>query len=128
MIKPVLASVVALMLLSGCASKTGNEALEKANSQGIESILIKGTTTKAEVTDYFGEPQEVDFMDNGQEKWKYSHMRKSLKVINYVPVANWFIGGTNDTTKSLVLLFDKDVLVNYSIASAKGESKAGLFQ
>mgnify|MGYP000181160760 CR=1 FL=1 len=128
MIKSVLASAVALMLLSGCASKTGNEALEKANSQSIESILIKGTTTKAEVTDYFGEPQEVDFMDNGQEKWKYSHVRKSLKAINYVPVANWFIGGTNDTTKSLVLLFYKDVLVNYSIASAKGESKAGLFQ
>lgn len=128
MIKTVLASAVALMLLSGCAAKSDNEALEKADSQGIESILVKGTTTKAEVTEYFGEPQEVDFMDNGQEKWKYGHLRRSDKLVNYIPVASWFAGGTNDTTKSLVLLFEKDVLVNYSMSTSKGESKVGLFQ
>ena len=45
-----------------------------------------------------------------------------------MPVANWFVGGTNDTTKTLVILFEGDVVKNYTTAVAEGETKAGLFQ
>ena len=45
-----------------------------------------------------------------------------------MPVANWFVGGTNDTTKSLVILFDGEIVKNFSIAVSEGETKGGLLQ
>ena len=84
--------------------------------------------TESNIKELLGEPQKVDFLANGLEKWEYSHLRKAAKAVNYVPVANWFVGGTNDTTKTLVILFEGDVVKNYTTAVAEGETKAGLFQ
>ncbi len=120
--------VVAGLLLNGCAVKTGNDKLEDTTSKAIEGIIKKDTTTKNEIKNKFGEPSKVDFMANGLEKWEYEHTRKQAKAVNFIPVANWFVGGTNDTKKTLVILFDGDIVKNYSIAVADGETKAGLFQ
>lgn len=120
--------VTVVFMFAGCAVKTGNEKLEDVSNATVEDALKKGETTKVQVKELFGEPEEVDFMDNGLEKWTYSHKRKSAKAINYVPVASWFVSGTNDTTKTLVVLFKNDVVENYAVSTAKGETKGGLFQ
>lgn len=125
----MLASLtVAGLLLSGCAVKTGNDKLEDTTSQTVSDIIKKDKTTKDEVKSNFGEPSKVDFMTNGLEKWEYEHTRKQSKAVNFIPVANWVVGGTNDTKKTLVILFDGDIVKNYSVAVAEGETKAGLFQ
>ena len=48
------------------------------------------------------------------------------KGINYVPVVNWFVKGTNDTKKTLIVLFDADVVKNHSFSSSEGETMGGL--
>jgi outer membrane protein assembly factor BamE (lipoprotein component of BamABCDE complex) len=115
-------------LATGCAVKSGNEKLEDSTNESIGKMIIKDKTTKSNVKELLGEPQKVDFLSNGLEKWEYSHLRKASKGVNYIPVANWFVGGTNDTTKTLVILFEGDVVKNYTTAVAEGETKAGLFQ
>ncbi len=124
----IVALAVCASLLTGCAVKTGNDKLEDVTSESVGKNIIKEKTTKTKVKEIYGEPQKVDFLANGLEKWEYSHLRKAAKAVNYVPVANWFVGGTNDTTKTLVILFEGDVVKNYTTAVAEGETKAGLFQ
>lgn len=115
-------------LLSGCAVKTGNETLGKYEKHQIDEQITKGKSTKDEVRAMLGDPDKTD-LENGMEKWTYTHKRADSKAINYIPVANWFVHGTNDTTKTVVILFDeKDVVKNYINTDAKGETKGGLFQ
>jgi predicted small secreted protein len=124
----IVALAICASLLTGCAVKTGNDKLEDVSSESVGKVIIKDKSTKANVKEAYGEPQKVDFMANGLEKWEYSHIRKAGKAVNYVPVVNWVVGGTNDTTKSLVILFDGDIVKNYSMAVSEGETKGGLLQ
>ena len=115
-------------LATGCAVKSGNDKLEDNTNESISKMITKEKSTKSNIKELLGEPQKVDFLANGLEKWEYSHLRKAAKAVTYVPVAIWFVGGTNDTTKTLVILFEGDVVKNYTTAVAEGETKAGLFQ
>lgn len=127
-IKLAAALLMCASLVTGCAVKSGNEKLEDVSSESVAKTIIKEKTTKTNVKELYGEPQKVDFLANGLEKWEYSHLRKAGKAVNYIPVANWVVGGTNDTTKTLVILFDGDIVKNYSVAIAEGETKGGLLQ
>jgi len=114
---------------SGCAVKTGNEVLGKMDKQQLEHAIVKGKSTKADVKAILGDPNTTDFDNNGLEKWSYTHVRSDAKAINYIPLVNRFVSGTNDTKKSLVIVFDETGIVkNYINSDAKGETKGGLFQ
>ncbi len=125
-----LSSVIGLsVFFSGCAIKTGNEVLGKMEKSQVEQGIVKGKSTKEEIKVMFGDPTSVDFDNNSLEKWTYLHVRSDAKLINYVPYANLFASGTNDTKKTLVILFDdKGIVKNYINSDAKGETKTGLFQ
>lgn len=119
----------AMVMTSGCAVKTGNETLGKMEKNQIDQQIVKGKSNKQDVTAMMGDPDKTDFDNNGNEKWTYVHTRRSAKGVNYVPVVNWFVAGTNDTTKTLIVLFDDNgVVKNYIASSAEGETKGGLFQ
>jgi hypothetical protein len=76
-----------------------------------------------------GDTDKTDFDNNGNEKWVYTHVRKEAKFTNYIPIVDLFTRGTNDTTKTLVVLFDdRGIVKNYIASDAKGETKGGLFQ
>lgn len=119
----------AALMMSGCAVKAGNEALGKMEKSQIEAQIVKGKSTKTDVKAMLGDPDKTDFDNNSLEKWTYIHVRKDVKAVNFIPVANWFVQGTNDTTKTLVVLFDDNgVVKNYINSDAKGETKGGLLQ
>lgn len=123
------AAVLAAITMTGCAVKTGNENLGKMEKGQIDQQIVKGKSTKNDVKAMLGDPDKTDFDNNSNEKWTYVHVRKSAKGVNYVPVVNWFVAGTNDTTKTLIVLFDDNgVVKNYIASSAEGETKGGLFQ
>lgn len=123
------ATALAALLMTGCAGKSGNETLGRMEKSQIDSTIVKGKSTREDVKALMGDPSKTDFDNNGLEKWSYVHVRKDLKAVNYIPVANWFVNGTNDTTKTLVVLFDdKGIVKNFISADAKGETKGGLFQ
>lgn len=117
------------LFLTGCAATTGHTFLENMSQQEISARLIAHKTTKEQVRSSFGDPEELDFQDNGKEEWLYSYKRVDAKGVNYVPVVNSFYRGTNDTTKKLRILFDLEGRVEkYSFSNSKGETKMGLFQ
>lgn len=125
----VSTALMAALLISGCAVKTGNEQLGEMEKSQLEQQIVKGKSTKQDVKKLLGDPDKTDFDNNSLEKWTYLHTRKDMKAVSYVPVANWFVAGTNDTTKSLVIVFDDSgVVKNYITSDAKGETKGGLFQ
>lgn len=118
--------VLGTVLFSGCAVKSGNDKLQDVTKESVTDMIKNGTSTKSEVRSKLGEPTNIDFMENGLEKWEYNHTRKVDKGINYVPVVNWFVKGTNDTKKILVVLFDGEVVKNHSFSSSEGETMGGL--
>jgi len=124
-----LLTVITVFMLNGCAGKTGHAFLEKASEPDIAQSLVANRTTKDEVKQKFGDPQDVDFEENGNEKWVYSFTRSSAKAANFVPVVSAFYRGTNDTTKKLKIVFNKEgKLLRYAFTSSQGETKLGAFQ
>ncbi|GAB1464826.1 hypothetical protein MASR2M54_03260 [Aliarcobacter cryaerophilus] len=55
-----------------------------------------------------------------------SSLKKCSKGVNYVPVVNWFVKGTDDTKKTLIVLFDGNVVKTHSFSSSEGETMGGL--
>ena len=128
----VTGSAIAIAIaVTGCAAKSGNEVLANMDNKSVlENQIIDGKSGKEDVKRIMGaDPQSTDFDQNGHEKWTYANVRKSAKAINYVPVANWFVSGTNDTTTSLIVLFDdKGTVFKHILSQSQGETKGGLFQ
>lgn len=114
-----------LVIINACSSKSGNTKLEYMAKKDISKMIVKGKTTESGVRSMFGEPQETDFMTDGRKKWKYIFMHKEEKGINYVPVANWFVGGTNDTAKTLLVLFKNGTVDDYMFSTSVGETMTG---
>ena len=56
-------------------------------------------TTKAQVKEKYGDPEDIDFGVDGTETWLYKFIRSDAKGVNYVPIANLFYQGTNNTIK-----------------------------
>ena len=113
-------------MFTGCAVKTGNDRIENVTQDNILNMIEDGKSTKADVRKAFGEPRNIGFMDNGLEKWEYHHSRSVQKGVNYVPVVNWFVKGTDDTKKTLLVLFDGNVVRAHSFSSSEGETMGGL--
>lgn len=114
------------VLFTGCAVKTGNDKIENVTQDNILNMIEDGKSTKADVKKAFGEPRNIGFMDNGLEKWEYHHSRSVQKGVNYVPVVNLFVKGTDDTKKTLIVLFDGNVVKTHSFSSSEGETMGGL--
>lgn len=106
--------VLGTVLFTGCAVKTGNDRIENVTQDNILNMIEDGKSTKADVRKAFGEPRNIGFMDNGLEKWEYHHSRSVQKGVNYVPVVNWFVKGTDDTKKTLLVLFEGNIVVKRS--------------
>lgn len=126
----LLGGFLTMGLMAGCAAKSGNIVLENTDKAKINDGIVNGKTTKAEVKTLMeADPQNVDFDQSGHEKWTYSNVRKSAKFINFIPVVSMFGGGTNDTTKTLVIVYDNNgIVLNHVVSQAEGETKVGLFQ
>ena len=122
----VISIMTASILYTGCAVKTGNDKLQLVTNENVGTVIENGVSTKNEVKSKLGGPGKIDFLNNGLEKWEYDHTLRVEKGVNYVPVVNWFVKGTNDTKKSLVILFDGDIVKTHTFSSENGETMGGL--
>jgi outer membrane protein assembly factor BamE (lipoprotein component of BamABCDE complex) len=117
----------AIGLLSGCAVKSGNEAIYKMSKEDMGKFIVRGKTTKEDLEKRLGQPQSVDFTSAGDEKWIYKNVYSQAKAINFIPVVSAVANGTNDKTRTLVIIFDQNgVVKNYSYSIAEGETLGGL--
>jgi len=123
----LIASIFSAALLAGCAS-AGNEALSKQTSATLNQSIQKGVTTKAQVQAALGQPQSVSF-NGGQEQWTYNFAHATPTAVDFVPVVNLFVHHANVDHKMLVILFNKDgVVENYSYTHGQSVYKSGVGQ
>ena len=119
------ASLAVASLATGCVS-TGNVAMKEQTQQSIDTHIVKGKTTKQDITNAFGSADSVSFTDSGNEVWTYRHSKSKPMARNFIPY-NFFSQGQNIQTKELVILFDgKGVVSNYTFRETANQTKAGI--
>lgn len=111
---------VLTLVLSGCQTmddsflnKIGASQVEKESGDTISSKLVKGKTTKDEVSKMFGKPQSRSTSDDGKESWVYSDMNFNTNLATYIPIpfVSSIFGGTKAQSKSLMIFFTKSGVV-----------------
>jgi outer membrane protein assembly factor BamE (lipoprotein component of BamABCDE complex) len=114
------------ILATGCASG-GNERMRDQTQASVSQKIAEGKTGKEEVKEMLGDATSVSFTDSGNEIWTYKHARATPKAQNFIPIVNLFSRGADVKTKELVILFDKNGIVNrYSMRETDDEVKSGL--
>lgn len=103
-------------LLCGCAS-SGRRFDTQAAAQ-----IQKGTTTKAQVQQLVGLPQQIGKDSDGNETWSYLYSRSTTKGSTFIPIAGAFMGGANVQNQSLVVKFGPDGVVTFTDLSFGGMS------
>ncbi|OJU71769.1 MAG: hypothetical protein BGN93_17285 [Acinetobacter sp. 39-4] len=64
--------VATVLGMTACASMPGGTSSEKFQSSYLQSHLIKGKTTKAEVVAMYGEPRNKSINSDKSEYWYYT--------------------------------------------------------
>lgn len=104
------------LVLTSCSTTSGKRMLKNETTGTLQNKIFEGKTTKAEIREVWGPPNETSFTDNGSEIYRYELTELQAKAVNYVPVANWFAYGYTGTKKSLTILFDKNnVVTRYTL-------------
>lgn len=126
MLKRFLVIITLSLLLTGCYT-TGNKQLAKMDANQIDSVIVKGQTTKAQVRSILGAPTNVDLNSNGDEQWTYSYSKSTVQARNFIPIVGSLKSGTNDQNTQLVVLFNnEDIVANYALNESQGQTTAGL--
>lgn len=101
----IITVAIIMVVMAGCASvghKLDQEAVNK---------IKKGETTKREVVELIGSPDQVTNMGNGDTFWTYSYARATAKPTSFIPVVGAFAGGANVQSQMLMLTFGPDNIV-----------------
>lgn len=125
--KKYLAVALSLFILSGCGS-SGNQVLRDETEQTVATKIKENVTTKAQIKQTFGSPNDTTFTDGGKEIWKYSLMNMSADAVNFIPVVNWFGSSHSGTKKELTILFDGNVVKSYTMSESDASVKTGVFK
>jgi len=124
----LLAGLVAVLILSGCAS-SGNQTLKGETEFTVSAKVVEGETTAAEIKAMFGSPYETTYTDSGLLIWKFRLDDLKSDAINYIPIVNWFGSSVSGTRKELVVLFDEnDVVRRSNMSESEVKTKTGILK
>ena len=116
--------LLATIFLSGCVT-SGNKSVSNLTEQKLSEQLVKGQTTKLEVKNIYGEPNDIETIDT-EERWLYEFKKNTPKATNFMPVVGLFASGTNDEIKRLKIYFDKNgKFIRHVFSTHKSETKLG---
>jgi outer membrane protein assembly factor BamE (lipoprotein component of BamABCDE complex) len=109
-----VAAALALCLVAGCASSSYGTKLDKNKVAQIQ----KGVTTRAEVEQMLGQPENVSLMGDGRRMMMYSYTESNahVKGTSFIPIAGAFMGGSEGTMhhqQLQVVLNKNDVVEDY---------------
>ena len=89
--------------------------------------MIKGQTTQAEVRKFYGDPIKTSSTDSGNETWEYEFARLEPKPTNFIPYVNLIHSGAEGDKKSIVILFNKNKIVQqYTVSNSRVDISQGL--
>lgn len=111
----VATSVLSLSLLFlGCATTVGNQNLTHMTSSDISSHIIKGKSTKADVTAYLGEPMSK-YTNGGSEYWSYAYTKASGNGMAIIPFVGFLFERTAVNSTGLQVEFTlRGIVRDYS--------------
>lgn len=105
-----------IILFVGCTSHYGNQTLAKKSQADLKKELVKGKTTKAQVVEMYGKPEQTSFEDNGDEVILYSYSEGDFDATNLVPIVGTYIAKDEVRMKYIYIIFNKKgILKNYTI-------------
>lgn len=104
MLKKIFLIAFALVTLTACADlQVGNEA---ANDFGRYTQLQKGSTTKAEVYELFGQPSDVTYNSDGSSEWDAVSMKMRTAGATYIPFVGLLAGGSRQDIRVATFQFN----------------------
>lgn len=121
--KIIIAAMMATTLV-GCAS-SGNSKLKNETEVTMQSKIKEGVTTKSQIKEMLGSPDNVSFTDSGKEIWKYSFAKVKVDGKSFIPFYGLFHNGTNGTNKELTMLFKGDTVEKYTMSESAISTKTG---
>ena len=71
--------LLATIFLSGCVT-SGNKSVSNLTEQKLSEQLVKGQTTKLEVKNIYGEPNDIETIDT-EERWLYEFKKTHQKQL-----------------------------------------------
>lgn len=108
-----------LLGVSACAS-SGNSSIEKETSSSIDAKIIDGQTTKSDIKQAFGDPEDVDYKDKNTEVWKYVFSKS-----HYAPFAMKAFQTTyRGNKKTLTILFDGNIVQHHNMSASDFENSS----
>lgn len=118
----LIAAMIAVAgIAAGCASSSGTK-IEAADARFIQ----KGRTTKSELIQKLGKPDEATMDSNGKETVSWIHMATRTDAKTFIPFAGAFIGGgTSDTTILKVSLDKRGIVSDYEYSGGHQVTKLG---
>ena len=76
----------------------------------------------------FGSPLKTSFTDGGQEIWTYEFTKVSADAVSYIPIVSLFGATASGTKKELVVMFNKDnVVQRFAMSESEVKQKTGVF-
>ncbi len=93
------------VVLTGCAS-SGHELDQNKVSQ-----IKKGVTTKTQVLELVGKPEEVAINDAGESTWTYRYTHTSAQAQNFIPIVGAFDSGYDTQVQTTTVTFTTDGIV-----------------
>lgn len=125
--KLFITALAAALMLGGCAS-SGNQQLKNLNVEEARQFIIEGKTNRSEVEAKYGAADSVSFTDSGLEIWTYRYQEATSHASNYIPIVNIFSSGHDVLTKEMVILFNKNNIVErLSVRQSNSTERAGIF-
>lgn len=110
--------ISALVILSGCSS-SGNERVEKETASTVSQKIIDGQTTKEQIKQYYGDPDNVEFKTKDQEVWTYEFSKTRMPMFVSTPFQQVY----KTNKKTITIYFEKNIVVNHAFSSANSEKK-----
>lgn len=105
---------MAILSLTGCATST--YSIGKNFASENVSQIVKGKTTKEEITSMFGEPFSKAVISASEEKWTYMHSEGTSKAQSYLISMEV---KTTGTQKTLDVLITHDVVANFTFTEGQ---------
>lgn len=115
MSKKILA-VLTVALVLGCAT-TGHK-LDQASMDKIK----QGVTSKEQVLQILGSPEEISRRSNGEVTYNYKYTRATAKPENFIPIVGLFVGGMDTQNQFFIVTFGPDGIVK-DITSTYGATE-----
>jgi outer membrane protein assembly factor BamE (lipoprotein component of BamABCDE complex) len=116
--------IIAIFGLAGCAS-SGNQSLKNESAVSVQSKIQKGVTTKEQVRTTFGSPTTVSLSSDGKETWSYALANVKLHGSTFIPFYGLFHSGADTHMKQLVVLFNGDIVEQYTMNDSTTTTTSG---